>query len=52
MPSDMEKADSRRETETLPFRKGADAMDVYQFMQVMGFALTLLLLGITIGKKK
>ena len=35
-----------------PLKKGGDAMDVYEFMQVVGFALTLILLGIAIGKKK
>ena len=33
-------------------RKGGEAMNVFELMQVVGFALTLFMIGYTLGKKK
>ena len=32
-------------------RKGGEAMNVFELMQVVGFALTLFMIGYTLGKK-
>ncbi len=33
-------------------RKGGEAMNVFELMQVVGFALTLFMIGYTLDKKK
>ena len=39
-------------TSAMDWRKGGEAMNVFELLQVVGFALTLFMIGYTLGKKK